>query len=257
MSNINEKTPRERSFLSFALCTGFYRIFLVSVCGFVFLIGCGTVSQAALIEGIQLGSMRVVYPEANKNGTKFSLMNTSKNTFLMQSWIRMLDGEDKAPFIVLPPLKRVDPQERLNLRILRTGGNLPEDRESVFYLTMRAVPTISAKQEGTGVVTLVLQNSIKLFYRPQGLPKDGINAVAHKLQFTRNGNQLTAINPSPFYLTLSHLAVGPYLLDKDKLQLMVPPKGQQSWQIPSSARGEVRWKLIDEMGESTQEQRQL
>ncbi|AKG72621.1 hypothetical protein WN53_18160 [Serratia fonticola] len=219
--------------------------------------GCGTVSQAALIEGIQLGSMRVVYPEANKNGTKFSLMNTSKNTFLMQSWIRMLDGEDKAPFIVLPPLKRVDPQERLNLRILRTGGNLPEDRESVFYLTMRAVPTISAKQEGTGVVTLVLQNSIKLFYRPQGLPKDGINAVAHKLQFTRNGNQLTAINPSPFYLTLSHLAVGPYLLDKDKLQLMVPPKGQQSWQIPSSARGEVRWKLIDEMGESTQEQRQL
>lgn len=232
-----------------------FRILLMLLSGSLLIIGFILPSLASPVEGISLGSIRVVYPENEKNGTQFSLTNTSKNIFLMQSWVRLPQGEDKAPFIVLPPLKRLAENERLNLRILRTGGDLPADRESVFYLTMRAIPATSGQQENGGVA-LVLQNSVKLFYRPQSLPKEGVKTAANTLQFTRKGNQLTATNPSPFYLTLSNLAVGSFSLNKDQLSLMVPPKGSQSWQIPDSATGPVRWQLIDEMGELTAQQHQ-
>ncbi len=52
----------------------------------------------------------------------------------------------KAPFLITPPLFRLDAKQENVLRIIRTGGNLPADRESLFWLNIKSIPS-SARNE--------------------------------------------------------------------------------------------------------------
>jgi fimbrial chaperone protein len=43
--------------------------------------------------------------------------------------------------MVLPPLQRIEPNDRNILRVVMLPGSaLPTDRESVFYLNIREIP---------------------------------------------------------------------------------------------------------------------
>lgn len=97
--------------------------------------------------------LRVIYPQAERQGVTLTMYNESQSFFLVQSRIHLLDpatGEvDTAepvssmkarPFIVTPPLTRIEANRSLTLRIRRSDVPLPEDRESVFFVSMRALP---------------------------------------------------------------------------------------------------------------------
>ncbi|KFK96377.1 MULTISPECIES: molecular chaperone [unclassified Serratia (in: enterobacteria)] len=219
--------------------------------------------------GISFYVLRVIYPESAKNGATLNVNNKSAAPYLMQSWIRPVDpnsgevdlnygGQPKMPFIVTPPLARLEANSELTLRIRRNGEPLPTDRESVFFISMKAIPAKKALSEpaASGQMALTVVSNMKLFYRPAGLATRAVADVASQLRFQREGDVLIAENPTPYWLTFSQLQVGDVALGKPALRLMVPPKGQQRYALPTGTNGKVVWKLIDEDGWDTPGQQQ-
>lgn len=223
--------------------------------------------------GISFQVMRVIYPENLRHGASLTAYNKTTVPYLMQSRIYPVDaqtgGPDMAkintatsPFIITPPLARLDTKGELALRIRRSDVPLPADRESVFFISMRAIPAQLPPEQQDGTVqrmVLTLVSNIKLFYRPAGLHKRALvdTDIASQLRFHREGNSLVAENPTPYWLTFSRLSVGTFRLSKVQRRLMVPPKGTQRYSLPEGVRGELSWTLIDEDGWDTPVARQV
>ncbi|WP_080673379.1 fimbrial biogenesis chaperone [Serratia fonticola] len=224
---------------------------------------------ASATSGISFQVLRVIYPAAAKQGVTLKVTNKSAAPYLMQSWIRPMDaqtgdvdlnynGQPKMPFIVTPPLTRLEANSELTLRVRSNGEPMPNDRESVFFISMKAIAAQDKASEkaSDGQMVITVVSNMKLFYRPEGLATRAVADVASKLRFHREGNTLIAENPTPYWLTFSRLSIGSVALDKPALRLMVPPKGQQRYTLPSGAGDKVEWQLIDEDGWDTPIQQQ-
>ncbi|MCI1897965.1 MAG: molecular chaperone [Enterobacter sp.] len=212
-------------------------------------------------QGISFYTLRVIYSAHDKQGVSLAAHNNSPAPYLVQSWLRPVDnatgdvdlhwqGEPGMPFVVTPPLSRIEANSELALRIRRNDVPLPQDRESVFFISMKAMPVQPQKSEQGKMVMTVVSN-LKLFYRPDGLKRRAVEEMAPKLKFHREGHDLVATNPTPYWLTFSHLASGASELGKAGLRLMVPPFGQRSYPIDTSSGASVTWRLIDEDGWDT------
>ena len=191
----------------------------------------------------------------DKKEASASIRNPEKSgVYLVQSWVDNGERGGKAPFIVTPPLFRINPGEENMLRIIRTGGNLPPDRESVFWLNVKSIPATDDSMPHNNVLQVVVKSRIKLFYRPAGL--DGHPEAAYRqLSVAHSGNHLTVSNPTPYYVTLFTLKVdGKEIKSAD----MVPPKGSVSFTLPSATASSVSWQVIIDYGGVSQiESRQL
>lgn len=101
-------------------------------------------------DGIKLQSTRVIYPGESHNGITFTVTNNTAKPFLLQSRVIPWQADEQdnvsgnqsggVPFIVLPPLQRLEASDALTLRIRLTRNTLPKDRESVFILSLKTIP---------------------------------------------------------------------------------------------------------------------
>ena len=234
-------------------------LYFITAC---FLMVSGTLhAEESSPPGITFHVLRLIYPEAAAQGVTLTAGNTTPDAYLIQSRIRPVDektgdldfnyqSHTAMPFDITPPLSRLEGNSELTVRIRRNDVSLPTDRESVFFVSMRAMPSQHPTPEQGKMVMTVVSN-LKLFYRPEGLSKRAVADMAPRLRFHREGSQLIASNPTPYWLTFSRLAVGNALLSNAELRLMVPPFGQQAYAMPPDRRGEVTWQLIDEDGWNT------
>ncbi|UNH40973.1 fimbrial biogenesis chaperone [Moellerella wisconsensis] len=225
------------------------------------------------INGLTLHSTRVVYPHDAKNGVTYSITNNTAIPYLLQA--RLLPWEDQSSnqgtpanvettddnltaFIALPPLQRFEPGETLTLRIRQKHNLLTQDKESIALLSLTAIPSQSKESAEGAQMVLAVQNNLKLFYRPAGLPKHNLDDIAKQLQFQRTKNRLTLKNPTPFYVTLASLSVGKNDLDLSPSR-MVAPFSERQWPLDASqAANDIHWQLIDdEGGNDTMRTRQL
>lgn len=234
-------------------------------------------------EGIGLQSTRVIYPSDALKGVTFTVTNRTANVYLLQSrvidWVNVFTiaensqpiEQDSAiqasteanglpPYIVLPPLVRVDPQDKITLRIQLINDRLPIDRESIFTLVLKAIPSQTKGNEGadstSAQVILALQNNLKLFYRPKSLPKMEVDLRAKALTFALQGKTLTIKNPTPYYITLSELTIDekPVPLSKGN---MLPPFATEKYNITTSVGNTISWRIIDDKGLKSREYQQL
>lgn len=99
--------------------------------------------------GIVMGGTRVVYQEGKREAA-ISVTNADTHSpYLVQSWVENYaeNNKSRVPFIVTPPLFRLDPEQQNVLRINYIGGTLPTDRESVFWLNVKSIaPTKKMKR---------------------------------------------------------------------------------------------------------------
>ena len=120
-------------------------------------------SLGSSAEGIQLGRTRVVY-DANKKEAALPLINTEKELpWLVQSWVMNADNKTRAPFIITPPLFRLDPKSGQSLRVMRSEMITTTDRESLYYLIVRMIPARDRKDEQSNALHLIYRTQIKLF----------------------------------------------------------------------------------------------
>jgi len=202
-----------------------------------------SLAQAAESGGVTVGGTRLIY-DGGKKEASLSVTNSDTNPYLIQSWAETQSGgAEKAPFIVTPPLFRLEGNQQNLLRIVRTGSTLPEDRESLYWLNIKSIPA-SSKQQGANTLQIAVKTRIKLIYRPaslKGVPED----VAGSLTWSQSGTRLTVSNPTPFVMNFKLVKVGGHEV-KDATYVL--PKSEATFTVPAGAGGTVSWKLISDYG---------
>lgn len=92
--------------------------------------------------GVVVGGTRVIY-DGNKKEASVAVNNPDTTPYLIQSWIDTQNkGSDagKIPFIITPPLYRLEGGQKNVERIVLTGA-LPQNQESLYWLNIKAIPS--------------------------------------------------------------------------------------------------------------------
>ncbi len=199
--------------------------------------------QAAEVGGVTVGGTRLIYPGGKKE-TSISIKNSDSAPYLIQSWAEtQKGGTDKAPFIITPPLFRLDGNQQNLLRVVFAGAPLPDDRESLYWLNIKSIPA-GVPNAGSNTLQIAVKTRIKLIYRPaslKGLPDD----EAEKLSWQQSGNTLTVTNPTPFYMNFHQVAVGGTPI---KDITFVAPMSSAHFTVSPRAEGKITWKIINDYG---------
>jgi chaperone protein EcpD len=106
------------------------------------------------------------------------------------------------PFVLTPPINRVDAGKSQSLRITYLGSPpLPQDKESVFWVNVLEVPAKSKGiKEDQSRLNIAFRSRIKLFYRPAGLKGNSLQAIK-ELQWQPAGDGVNVTNPTPYYVS--------------------------------------------------------
>ncbi|WP_232823437.1 molecular chaperone [Dyella sp. C9] len=211
--------------------------------------------------GITINGTRVIYPAAQRE-VSLSMVNDGKDARLIQAWVDSGDASEraessKAPFLITPPMARVDPGKGQTLRIMFTGAaNLPQDRESVYWLNVLEIPP--KPKAGTDVsenyMQLAVRSRMKLFYRPKGLvgsPDAAPDQLVWHLHGDGKGYSVECINDTPFNVSFSDVSFkGTAPRQSVSKGGMCPAKGKGSFPIIGSpdASGKLVVTVINDYG---------
>ncbi len=197
--------------------------------------------------GIALGATRVIYP-ADAKQTSLALSNSNKQErYLINAWIENASGQKEKTFVITPPLFVSEPNSENTLRIIYAGPALATDKESLFYLNVKAIPSMDKQSgENKNVLQLAILSRIKLFVRPKNLEMQPAQAL-DKLTFTRSGTAITVSNPSPYYVTLVNLQMAGRKLDN----VMISPKSSATVTPPAGVQGALSWQSVNDYGAIT------
>ncbi|MDR2227367.1 MAG: fimbria/pilus periplasmic chaperone, partial [Providencia sp.] len=153
---------------------------------------------------VVISGTRVIYPEKEREVT-VKLSNEGRSPVLVQSWLDRGDVDSKpeninVPFLLTPPINRINPEKSQTLRISYSGGDLPSDRESVYWLNVLEIPQTKS-DAAQNRLQVAFRSRIKFFYRPEGLKGNATEAAKGLSWSARNGHLLVN-NQSPFYVSL-------------------------------------------------------
>lgn len=200
---------------------------------------------------IVINGTRVLYPENNKE-VIVQLINTGDAPALVQSWID--DGDINStpetanvPFLLSPPVVKVNEHNGQQLRIKKLPANLPGDRESVFFLNVLDIPPKPENIQNQNTVQLAIKSRIKMFYRPASLTGTLDNATG-KLTLIASGKQFRIVNDSPFHITVANISQGKTKLLQESP--MVAPFGQLTVATKSAVKRGQTYQLmyVDDLG---------
>lgn len=206
-------------------------------------------SLGAYTQGVSLGKTRVIFSESYSEGV--SITNDDNKPYLIQAGVTTdLDGNLSPNFIVTPPIFRLENKSTSSMRILlKDAISLPNDKESLFYLNTKIIPSTEKNNADDEVSKLVLITSfvIKVIYRPDSLSKP-TDTDYSKVKLQHQGKIWSFYNPTPYYFTLTKIT-----LDKEKYNksIMVAPHGQTK--IDVNNMNKASWFFINDYGELSKE----
>ncbi|WP_445374629.1 fimbrial biogenesis chaperone [Photorhabdus tasmaniensis] len=201
------------------------------------------------IAGVVIGGTRVIYM-SDKKEASISINNPEKDApYLIQSWIQDENDNMKTPFIVTPPIFKLTAGQENILRIVKTESHLPEDRESLFWLNVKSIPT--SVRSDKNQLQITVKSKFKLLYRPARLAEKSSTAYK-ELKFRTENNLLVAENPTPYFISFSHIKIDQHEI---KPAGMIKPFSQQSWALPVKSIKQISWKVINDFGGVTAEEK--
>ncbi|HAU5608531.1 fimbrial biogenesis chaperone [Citrobacter koseri] len=160
---------------------------------------------------------RVIINEKARE-TSFTIYNEGLKPVLLQLWTEkdnIFDRpeEIKTPFIILPPIFRLEGKTSRAVRVQFTGDQhtLPADRESLFWLNTLEVPPVADSKAEKGALQVAFRTRVKLFWRPTALAaitlEESIKELHISLSDCGGKRCLLVKNNSPLYVTLMDLAL--------------------------------------------------
>lgn len=122
-------------------------------------------------------------------------------------------------------------------------GALPQDKESLFWLNIKAIPS-SSKVDNT--LQIAVKTRIKLIYRPAVMKGTLPEEQADKLRWQQIGQKIQVNNPTQHVINFNEISVaGKKLLDVS----YVLPGGTATFDLPSGiTKGTVVFKIINDYG---------
>lgn len=214
---------------------------------------------------VRTGETRIIYPLSSVKGVSLSATNPQDYPILVQTQVKGEDKHSTAPFMATPPLFRLDAGMRGRVRVIRTGGNFPEDRESLQWLCITGVPPKQGDvwdnnqhdkknnmQDANLNIQLSVGTCMKLLVRPVQL-KQKPEEMAGELIWRRNGQQLQVNNPTPFYMNFKSVSLGNKNIDLSSTGSgnYVAPFANRSFSLPVDMAGspaEINWQIINDFG---------
>lgn len=215
-------------------------------------IGCFSSAHA----GISLVGTRVIYPAAEREVT-VTMNNKGDSPRIVQSWIDDGDANAtaetaKAPFLLTPPLSRVEPGKGQTLRIMFTGGDLPQDRESVYWLNVLEIPP-KPTSDTRSFLQFAVRTRVKIFYRPAGLTGDAASAIGQvtwRLVHGKDGMGMECTNGTPFNVSIADVRLKDAPVDPTIGKGgLCPAMGRESFPIKGgNDSGRLVYRAIDDYG---------
>lgn len=206
---------------------------------------------------IQVAGTRIVFDGAQKEQT-VRLTNTDDAPILAQLWLdsgkedtdgQVRAGAEKTPFILNPPVARINGKKSQVIRIFKTAdvASLPTDRESIFYFNALEVPakpkSKATSEEGgsSNRLNIALRTRLKMFYRPAGLKGDVISAAEGlKWSVRRDGKDyvVTCTNGSPVHVSFAKLVLQQGDAKTELAGGMAGPMGDAEFRFQDAAAGQ-------------------
>ena len=212
----------------------------------VLLVLCAVLSFGSLANAsVVITGTRVIYP-ADQREVNIQLSNTGDVPALVQAWVEPYTDpsapehdvkEQDIPFVLSPPVFRINPKEGQTIRLMYVGSDLPQDRESVFYFNVLDIPPAHSAGKADNFLQLAINSKLKLFFRPTAVSKN-FDKLKDELRFNlieSNGYQLKVDNPTGNFFTLLDLKF--YSVDKSVSGPeigMVDPKSSRNIAISSN-----------------------
>lgn len=198
--------------------------------------------------GVSLSATRLIYP-SDKNQISLKLYNSDKDgSYLIQSWISDENGKKNSDFIVTPPLFVIKPNSDSLLNIVYTGdkGKLPNDRETMFFLNSKVIPSLTEEEQRLDNALLISTTTkIKLFIRPNSITESSFDSYK-KLKCSYENNKLKIENPTAFYMNLSTLVVNGYEISKAET---IPPKSNVNLRLVNNTESKtLTFNFINDYG---------
>ncbi|WP_058914024.1 molecular chaperone [Entomohabitans teleogrylli] len=186
---------------------------------------------------IALDRTRAIFPGSDKSITMTIRNDSPEKAYLAQAWLEDANGRKIAsPLVITPALQRVEPGTKSVVQVKAAPdiASLPQDRESLFYFSVREVPP---KSDRSNVMQIALQTRIKLFYRPAGIIPDRFSQLEENLILHSIPGGYRVENPTPYYMTI----IGIRNSEKEAVRndfkaLMIAPKSSATVMSGSFAR---------------------
>lgn len=192
---------------------------------------------------IYLGTTRVVISDGKNEGS-ISTHNKDKKNYLIQSWV--LDENDKETdsFVITPPLFKLESNTSSSLRVVMTG-NLPEDRESLYWLNVKFIPSID-KNLKVNKLTFAVNNRVKIIYRPKSLSFSDPVDVFKKVTVRYVDGKIEFKNPTKYFINISEVKVGDKVLESPSY---IRPESAELIVLKSNKKPSgVNYAFIDDLG---------
>ncbi|MCU8062653.1 molecular chaperone [Shewanella sp. SM55] len=183
---------------------------------------------------VVMTNTRVIYPSDAKERS-VQLTNNDAFPNVVQVWTDINNPESApeyadGPFLALPAIFRIEPKRGQLIRLIYSGGELPKDRESVFYLNFLQIPPLSKENAGENQMLVMLKNRVKIFYRPveiESNPDDVAKEIAFDVQYADAGIHLDVKNNAAFFASFVEAKI-----KSGKQELIIPitmlePKSNQ------------------------------
>lgn len=207
---------------------------------------------------IVISGTRVIYPESAKD-VIINLENKGTHPLLVQSWLD--DGRDtvdpqelKLPFVITPPVTRVDAQKGQSIRVTWLGQSMPKDRESLFWFNVLEVPPKAKAEDSQNMLQLAFRTRIKLFFRPDGLkgtPAEAAKNLKWTQQKQADGLVLVAKNDAVYNVSIASAVLEvngkKYEIDSHS----VKPLSSETMKVKglsTTATGKVKYASINDFG---------
>lgn len=207
---------------------------------------------------------RAIYPaSAGEQALRFS--NPDDHPNLVQIWLDdgrtgATDGAENlpSPFLVIPPVFRMEPRSGQVVRLSYVGATLPQDRESLFFLNFLQVPALKAGSVGDNQLVLTVRSRMKVFYRPAGLDSEADaarapDALSFAIDNAGAGANMVVRNASAYHVVLQQAA----LLVNGQPQALVRatlirPFQELRWPLPQMpvelSRLRMQLRIVNDVG---------
>lgn len=205
--------------------------------------------------GLIVGGTRFIFSGEDPS-LSIRVQNPDPNDYLVVTKVLLDDGQQmqgtmkteavnkEIPFAPVPPLFNLMSGKEGLIRILKTDGALSSDRESLFWLSIAAIPA-SPDKRAQNALQIAVRVRMKLFYRPADLTGRPDEAYS-QLHWSRDGKEVTVKNTSPFYVTLVKMSSNGKPVP---LPGMIAPysKRMQPW-CPAEGRCRLQWQSLNDYG---------
>ncbi|MCK6997457.1 MULTISPECIES: fimbrial biogenesis chaperone [Enterobacter] len=206
---------------------------------------------------------RVIVPFNNKEKT-VQLKNPDSQPYVVQMQITDDKGkpDSHSPFIIVPPVFRMERETGQSVRLItKDTSRLPQNRESIFYLSFTQLPMVTPEQKSQNQLVLAITNRVKIFYRPAGLGGEAEDAY-DKMEFSASGSELRVKNPTGYFINVrsAELKSGSRYITLAK-GIMLDPDSQVKWSLPDgihSLRGTtIKLIMVNDYGADVIKERHL